>query len=75
METPGDEEDIEKRFCEADPQFDGEDQVDSAVIFAGNRSKAARQLQTVAKSFGSIGSFILYLTDFELFSSFREINV
>ncbi|GLG92289.1 Ubiquitin thioesterase trabid [Gryllus bimaculatus] len=52
-----DEEDIEKRFCEVLETNVNEDntQMGDSGLFTGNRSKAAKQLQSVAKQFGSIG--------------------
>lgn len=57
LETPGDEEDIEKRFYEAtNCDLDDASTTNSeAGLFGGNKSKAAKQFQSVAKQFGSIG--------------------
>jgi len=75
METPNDEEDIEKRFSEVDGDGgDGEDHVDSAVLFSGNKSRAARQLQTVAKSFGSIGEHQTLENVHFILSTYRNLN-
>lgn len=67
LETPGDEEDIEKRFYEAtEGELDDSSTINSETgLFGTNKSKAAKQLQSVAKQFGSIGEYP---------SSFRVYN-
>ncbi|KAK6631493.1 hypothetical protein RUM44_006020 [Polyplax serrata] len=56
-ETPCDEEDIEKKFYEV-TDYELDDNcggVADSGIFGTNKSRAAKQLQSVAKQFGSIG--------------------
>lgn len=56
-ETPCDEEDIEKRFYEV-TDYEVEDNcggITDPGLFITNKSRAAKQLQSVAKQFGSIG--------------------
>lgn len=67
LETPCDEEDIEKRFyevteCDLDENCAG---MSDSGLFGTNKSKAAKQLQSVAKQFGSIGKrcLLLYLVE------------
>ncbi|XP_066993922.2 OTU domain-containing protein 7B, partial [Anabrus simplex] len=52
-----DEDEIDKRFCEILDTESNDENGHSleAGLFGGNRSKAAKQLQSVAKQFGSIG--------------------
>ncbi|KAL0271634.1 UNVERIFIED_CONTAM: hypothetical protein PYX00_008665 [Menopon gallinae] len=57
LDTPCDEEDIEKRFIEANG-LDLEDnipEISESSLFGSNKSRAAKQMKSVAKQFGSIG--------------------
>lgn len=62
MDTPCDEEDIEKRFIDTNG-LDLEDnipEISESSIFGSNKSRAAKQMKSVAKQFGSIGILLFY---------------